>query len=559
MRIRNSLLLVGVMFASALLWSHAHGQDSRLYTLGAASVLQTIDVDDLSITDHVTLVPSMSDIAFHPDGNLYGVNENKIYLIDTITGASEIVYEVTPGFGWLLGLAIDHRGQLYLSALNGDSDYLLRVDLETPLEKYYGSIGLRHWDLEFHNGNLYASGGTDNTDEGFIIQVDTNDLDNCKVIMDIEAQAYGLSAFNSPCGTSSLYAPTHKAIKTIDPEGASFVTQQIDDPLYFVSAGAATRSSYLGSMPALLVDSVVVQGLPCDGSGTVTVLVNVSADRPGIEFSLDGTTYQSTNAFDNVSPGTYQAFVRDSLGCTNMSEPFEVRSFNPDYTVDIGPAHCDQDNGTLQVRSVNSSDGLSFSLDGVTFSSELDESALSAGTLTLIIQNDAGCVDTLSVEIPLIDRLEHTLSSEPEHCAMEDGQIHVAAAGGMPPYRYSLVALPDQTEPVFSDLHAGTYSVRTTDELGCVVQNTVGVDSAGGPTISEITVDAAHCGMADGSAEITAQSDGQLLYTLNGVQNVDNGIFNTLEPGVYQLSIRDDFGCTTDTSFAVATRRWAIH
>ena len=153
----------------------------------------------------------------------------------------------------------------------------------------------------------------------------------------------------------------------------------------------------------------------------------------------------------------------------------------------------------------------------------------------------------------LWDPLSHVLTSEPEHCGLENGSIKVAAAGGRLPYRYSLVALPDQSEPEFSDLHFGTYSIRTTDDLGCVVQSTVGVDSVGGPTIGEILVDPAHCGMADGIVEVFTSTSDELTYGLSNGNTSDDGIFNSLSPGVYQLTVSDSFGCRSDTSFAVGT------
>ena len=60
-----------------------------LYSVGGASLLQSIDTDNQQVEDLVTIVPLMSDIAFHPNGNLYGVSENSIYLIDEGDGTTQ--------------------------------------------------------------------------------------------------------------------------------------------------------------------------------------------------------------------------------------------------------------------------------------------------------------------------------------------------------------------------------------------------------------------------------------------------------------------------------------
>jgi len=128
--------------------------------LGGASILQTVNISDYKVVDYATLIPSMSDIAFHPDGTLYGVNENSIYKIDTTDGSSLVVKQLSASYGWLVGLTIDYDGVFFLSGLGADKDFVIRYDPSNDEVANLGSTGWRHWDLEFYNGQLYLSGGT---------------------------------------------------------------------------------------------------------------------------------------------------------------------------------------------------------------------------------------------------------------------------------------------------------------------------------------------------------------------------------------------------------------
>ena len=282
----------------------------KMYSLGGASILQSIDINDYKVVDQTTLIPSMSDIAFHPDGTMYGVNENSIYKIDTISGSSVVIKQLPASYGWLVGLTIDYYGVFYLSGLGVDKDYVITYDPSNDAMVNLGSTGWRHWDLEFYNGQLYLTGGTENTGEGFLIHADLSDLSQSKVIVDFGAQAYGMTSFNSACGSNHLIAPTSKNIIRLNPDGASFVSVAMNDPLYTFSSGATSHTSYLGSLPPLRIDFVDVGDPLCDTSLTATVEIFVGPGRTGVEYSLDGINYQSSPYFDDLSAGIHQAFIR---------------------------------------------------------------------------------------------------------------------------------------------------------------------------------------------------------------------------------------------------------
>src|SRR5699024_7751871 len=67
----------------------------------------------------------------------------------------------------------------------------------------------------------------------------------------------------------------------------------------------------------------------CNGAADGTITVTAQDGTPGYEYSLDGTTLQSGNLFENLAAGSYTITVRDASGCTvtatvTVDEPAEL-------------------------------------------------------------------------------------------------------------------------------------------------------------------------------------------------------------------------------------------
>jgi len=538
-----------------MLWPGGGVRAQKLYSLGGASILQTIDISTYKVVDRVTLIPSMSDIAFHPDGTLFGVNENSIYKIDTTDGSSEIIKQISSSYGWLVGLTIDSDGVFYMSGLGGDKDFVITYDPSDDMVVNLGSTGLRHWDLEFYNGQLYLSGGTDNTSEGFLIHIDPSeftDLSQRTIVLDFGAQAYGMTSFNNACGSNRLIAVTSKDIILLDPESASFSRVALDDPLYTFSSGATSRSSYLGSLPPLKINSVEIGTTPCTIGATTTVDVTAYPGRADIEYSLDGITYQDSPGFTTVPIGIHQAFIRDASGCTDMSDPFEIKIANLAFTIESQVAHCGEDNGTLIPTASSMDDSLEFSINGVDFFTDSVFNDLEAGVYTIYARAQSGCVDSTVVSIEELPILSHQSETTPEHCDQSDGTIQVLASGGKEPYSYSVVALPPQTAPLITGLHASNYLVRILDDLGCVSEDLATVEMAPLPAVQDVIIQEAQCNMSDGSAEIIPFSNvSSPKFSINNGPYTSDALFQNLAPGIYTLNVVDEFGCDTLISFII--------
>jgi len=96
----------------------------------------------------------LTDIAFDPNGQLYGTSFTSLYHIDKTTGTATLIGN--NGVGSINALTFGADGTLYAAASSTTNLYSLNPT--TGAATVLGNIGFTSaGDLAFHNGNLYES------------------------------------------------------------------------------------------------------------------------------------------------------------------------------------------------------------------------------------------------------------------------------------------------------------------------------------------------------------------------------------------------------------------
>jgi len=139
----------------------AYAPDGTLYGLANnGAFLVTFDSSSGAVTPVASMnVPGLESIAFDPsDGTLFGAAQNGLYTIDPITGASSFVGSF--GSPYNLNLAqnirFDSDGNLYLSN-TGDNTDIYRVNTDTGNATFEGEVE-GYSDLVLENGSQYMYG-----------------------------------------------------------------------------------------------------------------------------------------------------------------------------------------------------------------------------------------------------------------------------------------------------------------------------------------------------------------------------------------------------------------
>ena len=289
----------------------------------------------------------------------------------------------------------------------------------------------------------------------------------------------------------------------------------------------------------------------CNGSVTAIPLGGTGA------YSFDWNGNPASTFIPDVCEGENTLIVTDINGCVlDTTFTIELNNVEPNLTTtDIdcfgestGSASAFPEGGTGGPYTLTWSNGQS----GLNMTDE------PAGNYILTI-NDNGCISEHPFTLDEADEIEiFVLATVDPTCPnFEDGQIQVFVEGGNPPYNYDWSG-PDgftsDTEDL-DDLASGDYVLTITDDLDCVVvSETITLDEAPqvifDPDIQPQTCD----GLENGSID-PGVSGGFAPYTFTwtGPNSFSSGdeVIADLAAGTYNLTVVDDHGCITESSFEV--------
>lgn len=221
----------------------------------------------------------------------------------------------------------------------------------------------------------------------------------------------------------------------------------------------------------------------CFGGSDGSATVNVSGGTLPYQFNWsNGSTNPTANS---LSAGSVSVLITDGNGCTANASTVLTEPDSLYGQIDS----LSQYFGLFNISCNGASDGaIDLSVTGGTgpytylwsnSATTQDISGVPAGIYSVIITDDNGCLDTVSVELEEPEALDITLNSPltPNGtnigCNGENsGRIFSSVIGGVGPYSYSW--LPDgQVTPNIFNLFAGFYEVSVTDQNGCVLNDTI--------------------------------------------------------------------------------------
>ena len=160
------------------------------------------------------------------------------------------------------------------------------------------------------------------------------------------------------------------------------------------------------------------------------------------------------------------------------------------------------------------------------------------------------CTDNTQI---FLDQTNLTISvalTQPSGCGTSDAQISVTASGGSGNYEYSIDGgTTYQGSGDFAGLNPNiSYNVVVRDG-SCELsydQNPVVFTGGAAPTVDDIQIAPASCGLNDGQITVLASGGASLEYSLNGIDYSTSNTFASLAAGTYSIIVRNTLnGCTT--------------
>jgi len=306
--------------------------------------------------------------------------------------------------------------------------------------------------------------------------------------------------------------------------------------------------------PVIDASGVVIIDETCGSTnGSIASITTTGGNAP-LTYSWNGNTTLSADTA-SLGGGSYVLTITDALGCVVASNPFTV--VNLGLTVDttslvIVNDACTQGSGSLTGITVSGgTPGYTFDWNGTT-SLTADTSSLFAGTYTLTITDNAGCVFTTN-PYTIIDNSGPTIDSSAivvssETCSSVNGSITgITSSGGLLPFSYTWNGNNTSSEDT-SGLAGGNYTLIVTDGNGCFsTMGPIVVGSVTGPLIdtTSITIINEDCYAGNGSITGITVTNGTAPYTYSWNGTAGNLDTTSLSNGSYTLSVTDDNGCTS--------------
>ncbi len=513
-----------------------------IYLSSTNNRIYRLNIVNCKYTQIVQLGRGITDISFHPDGTLYGVDSGgNLFEIDTITGSTTNVYKFNGAGQRFNSLTSSADGILYTT---GDTGALFSYDKSSGTGTFLGLIGFRATgDLTFYKGKLYAAVENDR-----IILVDLNNPANSTVAIDenISGEIFGIVSYAESCDSINCYAISSG---NSDIYEINFATKslQLVCSLNIRIGGGASTYEFFGSAP-IIYNGVSNTDPTCsnnDGSFTI----NVTGGIAPLNYSVDGINFQDSNTFNNLPGGNYQFIVSDANGCTIIEDVSLIPSSGPVIEdVAMVPSTCGGSNGEIDV-SVNGGNGLiGYSIDGLNYQPSPVFSNLGSGHYMITVRDTAGCIaiDSIDLTTLSLDTIE-SISASLVSCDENLGSLIIKVQNGNG-ILYSIDGINFQNSNHFDELNPATYLVTIRDVNGCKDTMTALISPPVAVHIDQVvTVDPA-CNDDKGSILITASGGtGQITYSLNSNNFQAGNLFDQLKPLSYQIIIMDDNGCR-DTS-----------
>ena len=294
------------------------------------------------------------------------------------------------------------------------------------------------------------------------------------------------------------------------------------------------------TQPTELVMTETHVDVLCFGDSTGSIDISTTGGVTPYTYQWDhGPT---TEDLANIPAGTYTVVATDSNACLDTLTINIIEPLGPLTLTDTaGHVSCfNGDNGFIDLTVTGGSAPYSYDWNNTTTTEDIN--TLTAGTYTVIVTDDHGCIDSLSRTITQPDSLELSLTQTNILCFDDStGAIDLTVIGGVTPYNYAWNN--GETTQDISNLPDGSYQVVVTDDNGCVDSiATMVTQPADSMTITFTKVDILCHGDSTGSIDLNV-TGGTAPYSYAWSSGQTTQDISNLPAGTYTVDVTDDNGC----------------
>jgi gliding motility-associated-like protein len=526
-----------------------------LLTPGIPGTLSVIDAATNTVIATVTLALQPQGVCISPDGSkvyVANVNSNNVSVINTTTNTVSTV----------IGVGIQ------------------------PITVTIAPDGNRLYVPNFGNNNVSVINTATNAVIA-TVNVGTNpngaaiSPDGSKVYITNQGSS-NISIINT--ATNTVTSPV--AVGT-QPQGASFTS---DGTKAYIANFGSNNVSVINTTTNAVINTVTVgtaphslgnfiMPAPCTGPTiTFTITVNPKPSAPvvttqpscsaptgsitvsspigtGITYSIDGTNFQSSPTFNNLSANTYTVTVKNASGCTNTGTATvnPVSATIPAPTFIATQPTCSVPTGSITVVSPIGAT-LQYSIDGTNFQYAESFSNIAPGNYTLTVKVGGGCSNTSPFTIDAVPNTPAapTVTSPISYCQNSTAAPLTATGSNLLWYTSASGGSGSTTAPIppTSTVSSTTYHVSQSTN-GCEsVRTSLTVDIIAAPPAPTILANGATSFCEGGSVTLTSSTAINIQWYKDGaiLNGSTNPNYMAMQPGVYTVSASSTNNCTASSA-----------
>ena len=266
-----------------------------------------------------------------------------------------------------------------------------------------------------------------------------------------------------------------------------------------------------------------------------------------------------TAFIDSLSAGGYFISVLDANNCVSdtviqISEPLEL---NASYSY-TEPSCYGYSDGVLIGYASGGTPTYSFFWNTV-FGDSLNN--IAAGSYQLIVEDANSCTDTIIIVLDQPDEIVLSeiisMHQDPSCNGNSDGQVQLSVSGGQPIYSFTQLPALTQSSSLFVGLAAGNYTYVVTDANSCTDSLLINITEPAPIVLTEDLnqhQDVVCYNGVDGQLSVSASGGTPFyIFSLNGVNPQNFGLYSNLTAGNYQLLATDVNACVSDTVEIIIT------
>ena len=315
----------------------------------------------------------------------------------------------------------------------------------------------------------------------------------------------------------------------------------------------------------------------CNSGGTITVS-GVSGGVPPYSYSIDGVTFQNDPNFTGLTDGTYTITIRDSSGCTVITDEVTVESLDPPTDMEFSSTAvtCPSNTADITITSVTGGVApLQYQITtpasaATAYQSSNSFLGLEPGTYTfqVIDANECTYSESFTIDPLLALNLNVVLTKDIDCTSNPDAELTGTISGGNPPYTYAVSvnggAYTDlgTTGTPFSYMTStfGTYQFEITDSSGCTIEsNEITVEDLSLPVLSLVVESQPILcnGDSNGALDITIDTSvGTPPFTVNVNNDTTGTNYGTqtsgLPAGTYTVTLTDSKSCEATETITIS-------